>query len=83
MSCPNQTYIQALIARHLDARGALENQPICRYVHGCSSVRSICLKIVVSPVRVRVSPSRNPAWMLGLLIFGEIIAPQTGVQIWA
>jgi hypothetical protein len=55
-SCPDQRYILAVIARYLSPCPEPYKRRICRQVGECSSVCHICLKIVVSPVRVRVSP---------------------------
>jgi len=35
----------------------------------------VCLKIVVSPVRIRVSPLGNARWTLDALLFGPLSAP--------
>jgi hypothetical protein len=45
----------------------LQAHPICREPES----QTTQLKIVVSPVRVRVSPSRNPPWLLVILVSGE------------
>jgi hypothetical protein len=52
-----------------------QNRLVCRRFRACSSVRSICLKIVVSPVRVRVSPSQapNPASTQDSLVDGALL----------
>jgi hypothetical protein len=76
LSCPNQVYILALIARHLRAQTGAKNIAICRRFRVGSSIRSICLKIVVSPVRVRVSPLVNLAWLLGFLLSGVRCEPR-------
>src|SRR5205814_1915553 len=63
-------------ARHVRLAAAVRNWLVCRLFRVCSSVWSICLKIVVSPVRVRVSPFSRPQsrWLLDFLVLGRSVS---------
>jgi len=78
--CDRQRGGGAVVVRGAQLRDtyALDREPrkktICRRFRACSSVRSICLKTVVSPVRVRVSPFQagNSPWC-----FSRVTRPRT------